>query len=71
MGARILYDSMRPKTEPLGPENIVGFTTGILTGHLLATGQQLHRCRQVAFDRHLGRFASRRLFRSRIEVCQL
>jgi aldehyde:ferredoxin oxidoreductase len=32
MGARILYDSMRPKTEPLGPENIVGFTTGILTG---------------------------------------
>jgi len=32
MGARILYSSMKPETEPLGPENIIGFTTGILTG---------------------------------------
>lgn len=34
LGARILYDDIPAKTDPLGPENVVGFTTGILTGTL-------------------------------------
>lgn len=34
LGARILYDDIPPKIDPLGPENVIGFTTGILTGTL-------------------------------------
>lgn len=34
IGARILYDDIPAKTDPLGPENVIGFTTGILTGTL-------------------------------------
>lgn len=34
LGVRILYSEIPAKTDPLGPENIVGFTTGILTGTL-------------------------------------
>jgi aldehyde:ferredoxin oxidoreductase len=32
LGARILYEHMKPKTNPLGPDNILGFVTGPLTG---------------------------------------
>jgi len=32
LGARILYSEIPAKTDSLGPENILGFTTGILTG---------------------------------------
>ncbi|MBN1317431.1 MAG: hypothetical protein JXA42_18260, partial [Anaerolineales bacterium] len=32
LGARILYDRMKPNVDPLGPENILGFVTGPLTG---------------------------------------
>ncbi|MBN2062034.1 MAG: aldehyde ferredoxin oxidoreductase family protein [Deltaproteobacteria bacterium] len=32
IGARILYDRMKPGVDPLGPDNILGFTTGPLTG---------------------------------------
>lgn len=31
LGIRILYEHMKPKADPLGPENILGFTTGVLT----------------------------------------
>lgn len=31
LGVRILYERIKPKTEPLGPENILGFVTGPLT----------------------------------------
>jgi len=31
LGVRILYERMKPKAEPLGPENILGFVTGPLT----------------------------------------
>jgi aldehyde:ferredoxin oxidoreductase len=34
LGVRILYDDIPAKTDPLGPENVIGFTTGILTGTL-------------------------------------
>ena len=30
--ANILYDMMPPGVDPLGPENIIGFTTGPCTG---------------------------------------
>jgi aldehyde:ferredoxin oxidoreductase len=32
IGARILWDRMKPGADPLGPENILGFVTGPLTG---------------------------------------
>lgn len=32
LGARLLYDRMPPNVDPLGPENILGFFTGPLTG---------------------------------------
>jgi len=32
LGTRILYERMKPKTNPLGPDNILGFVTGPLTG---------------------------------------
>jgi aldehyde:ferredoxin oxidoreductase len=32
LGAKILYDKIPPKTDPLGPDNILGILTGPLTG---------------------------------------
>ena len=32
IGVRILFDRMKPGIDPLGPENILGFTTGPVTG---------------------------------------
>lgn len=32
LAAKILYDRMKPGVDPLGPDNILGFVTGILTG---------------------------------------
>jgi aldehyde:ferredoxin oxidoreductase len=32
LGAKILYDMMKPGTDPLGPDNILGFITGPATG---------------------------------------
>jgi aldehyde:ferredoxin oxidoreductase len=32
IAARVLYDRMKPKVDPLGPDNIFGFSTGPLTG---------------------------------------
>jgi aldehyde:ferredoxin oxidoreductase len=32
IGARILYDRMKPGVDPLGPDNMLGFATGTLTG---------------------------------------
>jgi len=35
LGVRIVYGDITPKTEPLGPGNIIGLTTGVLTGTLV------------------------------------
>lgn len=32
LGAKILFDRMKPKVDPLGPDAILGLTTGVLTG---------------------------------------
>ncbi len=32
LGARILYSMMKPGIDPLGPDNIIGFVPGLLTG---------------------------------------
>jgi len=32
IGARILYERMKPRANPLGPDNMLGFMTGPLTG---------------------------------------
>jgi len=31
LGARILYERMKPNAKPLGPDNIIGFAPGVLT----------------------------------------
>jgi aldehyde:ferredoxin oxidoreductase len=31
LGARILWDRIKPGVDPMGPENVLGFTTGLLT----------------------------------------
>ncbi len=38
LGARVLYDRMKPGVDPLGPDNILGITTGPLTGSPSPTG---------------------------------
>src|SRR4030042_74690 len=38
VAARLYYDRMKPGIDPLGPENILGFTTGPLTGSPAPTG---------------------------------
>ena len=32
LGARILYERMKPNADPLGPDNMLGFLVGVLTG---------------------------------------
>ncbi|MBN1246528.1 MAG: aldehyde ferredoxin oxidoreductase family protein [Anaerolineae bacterium] len=32
LGARMLYDMMKPGADPLGPDNVLGFVTGPVTG---------------------------------------
>src|SRR4030067_743625 len=32
IGARLLYDRMKPRVDPLGPNNILGFISGPLNG---------------------------------------
>lgn len=38
LGAKILYDHMKPKVDPLGPENILGMVTGPYTGTQIPAG---------------------------------
>ncbi|MBW1802706.1 MAG: aldehyde ferredoxin oxidoreductase, partial [Deltaproteobacteria bacterium] len=38
LGARILFERQKKGVDPLGPENILGFTTGPLTGTRVPTG---------------------------------
>jgi aldehyde:ferredoxin oxidoreductase len=38
IGARVLYERMKPKADPLGPDSIIGFTTGPLVGTKAPTG---------------------------------
>jgi len=38
IGCKILFGKQRPGVDPLGPENILGFTTGPLTGTPVPTG---------------------------------
>ena len=40
LGARILYDRQRAGVDPLGPDNILGFATGPLTGTHAITGNR-------------------------------
>lgn len=40
LGARILFERQKKGIDPLGPENILGFTTGPLTGTSVPTGSR-------------------------------
>ena len=41
LGVRMLYEHMKPNTDPLGPDNIIGFAPGILTGTIRCCGNGL------------------------------
>jgi len=41
VGARILFDQLKPKTDPLGADNLLIFSTGPLTGLYLSGGEKL------------------------------
>jgi len=38
LGAKILYDRMKPKADPLGPDNILGLVAGPMTGTPIPSG---------------------------------
>jgi aldehyde:ferredoxin oxidoreductase len=38
IGAKLLYDRMKPKADPLGPDNILGLMTGPFTGTPIPSG---------------------------------
>ena len=38
IGAKLLYDRMKPKADPLGPDNILGLVTGPFTGTPIPSG---------------------------------
>jgi len=39
-GVRILFEHQKAGVDPLGPENILGFTTGPLTGTAVPSGSR-------------------------------
>jgi aldehyde:ferredoxin oxidoreductase len=46
IGAKVLFDTMKPGVDPLGPENVIGFTTGPLTGTgALLSGRYMVVCK--------------------------
>ena len=59
--AKLLYDQMPAHADPPGPDNVLGFLTGPLTGTPALIGFALGRVRQVAQDRRLGGCQLRRL----------
>jgi len=38
IGVKLLYDRMKPKADPLGPDNILGLVTGPFTGTPIPSG---------------------------------
>jgi aldehyde:ferredoxin oxidoreductase len=38
IGVKMLYDRMKPKADPLGPDNILGLITGPFTGTIIPSG---------------------------------
>ena len=54
IGARLLYERMRPGTDPLGPDNILGFVYWTHDGYAGHRRQPLTGRMQVAADRRLG-----------------
>ena len=72
LGARLLYDRIPAGADPLGPQNILGFLTGPLTGTPADHRIALHGRGQVAQDRRrLGRRQLRRPLRPAPQVRRL
>ena len=71
LGARILFDRQKPGVDPLGPDNILGFVTGLLTGTDALGGSALRGGRQIAAHRRLGRCQLRRQLRALPEIRRL
>ncbi len=51
IGARVLYDMMKPGVDPLGPDNVLGFVSGPLNGTGALVWRQIHGCLQVSRNR--------------------
>ena len=54
IGARLLYDRMPPHVDPLGPENILAFMTGPLTGSGIPSGTRWTVCCKSPLTRTWG-----------------
>ena len=54
MGARVLLERMKENVDPLGPENILGFCTGPLTGTGVYGGGRFCCRLQVAHHGWMG-----------------
>lgn len=44
LGVKFIYDHMKPGVDPLGPGNILGFTTGVLVGTPAMSGNRFTAC---------------------------
>lgn len=44
LGVKFIYDHMKPGVDPLGPGNILGFTTGVLVGTPAMSGNRFTVC---------------------------
>ena len=68
LGVRILYERMKPKSDPLGPGNILGFVTGPLTGTTVPGSGRFTVVTKSPLYRRLGRFEFRRFLGSVTEM---
>lgn len=53
-GARMLFSGLKPGVDALGPDNILGFMTGPLTGTPAPTGARYTVFAKSPSDRRLG-----------------
>ena len=68
LGARILYERMKPNVDPIGPENILGFVTGILNGTKVPTASKFTVVGKSPLTNTWGDSASGGLFASELKA---
>ena len=71
LGAKILFDRMKPNTDALGPDNILGFVTGPLTGSPALSGARWTVVCKSPPDRNLGRRQFGRAVRPEAQGCRV
>ena len=51
LGARVLFSRQKAKVDPLGPDNMIGFVAGVLTGEQHRTRRSAHRAAGVVLSK--------------------